>query len=877
MRVKNRAVIRRLSLKTLWASRKRNLIAVAAIALTALLFTSLFTIALSINESQQVYTFRQLGGFLHGTFKDVTAEQAAAIAAHPKVKETGLRTVIGFLSTGSFGKTPAEISCMDDNCAAWSYALPTTGRMPRDGKEIVMDLTALDLLGVEPELGAHIQLTWTVSDKNDSYFEKTDTFTLVGWWAYDNICPVHYINVSEAYAEELQTQVPEPLRADLNVMMVSSLDIRGQMEQVNTDLGFTWDQPGGENNVDIGVNWAYTSSRLSSGVDWQTVAAIAALIALVVFTGYLVIYNIFQISVSGDIRFYGLLKTIGVTPRQLKRIIRWQALTLCAAGIPLGLVLGYGTGALLAPLVMANLNVKDSVAISASPVIFLLAAVFALVTVLLSCARPGRLAAKVSPVEAVRYTENSTGKRKYKRTVGARVWQMALANLSRNRTKTFLVVLSLALSVVLLNVLIQFVGGFDMETYLGKQTCADFIVSSSDYFRFRKSGEYLSQAVLQEIQSSVTESLSGCGYTIGEPRPQVWMEEAAWRKQMERFVTGEEQDAYLSEQPRREGLVADRALIEGLDLPLLEKLRLVEGDLTPLSSPEGNAIALAVATDDYGNVEDLSAYPAIGESLTISYITEAYCIDIRTGEKCTASTPDEYLRYSIVESRDVTYTVCAYVVVPHSMSYRYGTTGYELVLWVEALARDSGQTPFPLFYLFDTPDAQSEAQAEAYLARRTEDDSQLMYESKATLRTEFARFQSMFLILGGLLCAIIGVVGVLNFFNAIMTGILSRQREFAVLQAVGMTARQLKAMLIWEGLFYAFASAALALAGSLILSPLAAGLLERMFWFIRADFTIWPVLTALPVFALLGWAIPSLLYGQAAGSSVVERLRKAET
>ena len=56
--------------------------------------------------------------------------------------------------------------------------------------------------------------------------------------------------------------------------------------------------------------------------------AIAAFLLLVIFTGYLIIYNIFQISVAGDIRFYGLLKTIGTTPRQLKRIIRQQALLL---------------------------------------------------------------------------------------------------------------------------------------------------------------------------------------------------------------------------------------------------------------------------------------------------------------------------------------------------------------------------------------------------------------------------------------------------------------------------------------------------------------------------------------------------------------------
>ena len=72
-----------------------------------------------------------------------------------------------------------------------------------------------------------------------------------------------------------------------------------------------------------------------------------------------------------------------------------------------------------------------------------------------------------------------------------------------------------------------------------------------------------------------------------------------------------------------------------------------------------------------------------------------------------------------------------------------------------------------------------------------------MYESKATARSEFAQFRQMFLLVGGILCAIIGLVGLLNFFNAMMTSILSRRREFAVLQAVGMTNRQLKIMLIY--------------------------------------------------------------------------------
>lgn len=62
MRVKNRKCIRRLSFKSLWASRKRNIIAIYAIALTTLMFTSLFTIMLSVNSSYETYNFRQAGG-----------------------------------------------------------------------------------------------------------------------------------------------------------------------------------------------------------------------------------------------------------------------------------------------------------------------------------------------------------------------------------------------------------------------------------------------------------------------------------------------------------------------------------------------------------------------------------------------------------------------------------------------------------------------------------------------------------------------------------------------------------------------------------------------------------------------------------------------
>ena len=134
MNVRNRKCIRKLSFRTLWASRKRNVIAVAAIVLTTLLFTSLFTIAMSINRSYEMYTFRQIGGYSHGSYKQVTDDEIAAISSHKNIKAAGKRTIIGFIWTDVFAKVPAEVSFMDKNCTQWSFALPSVGHLPQGGK-----------------------------------------------------------------------------------------------------------------------------------------------------------------------------------------------------------------------------------------------------------------------------------------------------------------------------------------------------------------------------------------------------------------------------------------------------------------------------------------------------------------------------------------------------------------------------------------------------------------------------------------------------------------------------------------------------------------------------------------------------------------------
>ena len=145
---------------------------------------------------------------------------------------------------------------------------------------------------------------------------------------------------------------------------------------------------------------ATPARRWPGSGDIQPVVILAAVLVLILITGYLIIYNVFQISVANDIRFYGLLKTIGTTARQLRRILLYQALWLSLAGIPLGLVLGYAAGNLLLPFCVGAVNPDLRVLVRFEPRAFAAAAAFSLFTVLLSCARPVRLAGRVSPVES---------------------------------------------------------------------------------------------------------------------------------------------------------------------------------------------------------------------------------------------------------------------------------------------------------------------------------------------------------------------------------------------------------------------------------------------------------------------------------------------
>ena len=895
IKVPNKSCVRRLGLRSMRAARTRNIVAVLAIALTTVLFTSLFTIVSSINYSFQQENFRQAGGDFHGTIKGLTWEQVEEMRTDPLIQGDFARLFVGMPVDPPFNKSHVEVSYLEPAAAPHYFCQPVEGTLPREGTdEAATDTRVLALLGVEPKVGAKFTISFYLDENTSSRKLVTRTFTLSGWWEYDSALVASNVLLPRSAAEEFCAQGsgdPYSMTGEWNLGMMfkSDLQIEENILQILENHGYQHDDPQGENYLKIGVNWGYSGAQLSNSFDISTLIAIVVLLLLIIFTGYLIIYNVFQISVTNDIRFYGLLKTIGTTGRQLRRILRQQAWLLSLIGIPLGLVLGFIVGNKLTPVIMAQLSYKNAF-VSFNPLIFIGAALFALLTVFLSCARPGRMAAKVSPVEAVRYTEGGgpkkAGKREKVRKAqsGASLPGMAWANLGRSRGKTVVTVISLTLAVVLATITYTFSTGFDMNKYLAHKAEVDFILGDAAYFQtsggFRTADQAVPESIISDVSARSGVEESGRVYG-GVSAIKQFVTEDWLRMSWGAYNSPEAVDQIIEFTNRLpSGLLEAGVQMYGMEDFPLSLLDVLEGDLAPLSDPSQKAIAAVYRSDDYNATQWGSNWAKLGDTVTVRYITEMEYFYRDTGEIV------EDLDAAIEGNRpwgerakvyeDIDYTVCALVQVPSSISYRYRVVGCDdFILGAERFKQDTG-TDSVMTYLFNTTD-EAEAGVESFLAEYTESVQPLYdYESRATYVAEFEGFRSMFMTMGGALSLIIGLVGVLNFINAVLTGILTRKRELAMLQSVGMTGKQLKTMLVFEGLYYTLLALAASLAMTVVLGPLMGSTLGEIFWFFTYRLTVTPILLVLPVFLALGIAVPLLVCRSVARHTIVERLREAD-
>ena len=829
----NRPVLKLLAKRSLKA--QKNTIAVLAIMLATLLFTSLFTIAISLQTAMQESNMRTTGTSAHAGIKRLSWEEYEKLSSDTGIKDIGYSIIIGNAVGDDFNKTPTELRYGDETYSELTFNTPDTGHLPEQKNEIATSRIVLDAMGLPDKVGTQMELTFTTD--TDTF---TDTFTLCGIWDGDAVAYRQTMLLSKKYTEQVAPVIhgetdgtTPPVGTgyiDAVMMMPTAWNIEKQALDVTSEYGL---------DERVSINDAYGMATVSL----SSMLPLVTGIAVIFIAGYLLIYNVFYISIAQDIRFYGMLKTLGTTARQIRKIVYKKAIKLSLMGIPIGLLLGWPIGRLLLPAIVNMLTDDIRIVTTVNPLIFLVAIVFSAITVFISCQKPAILAAKVSPMEALHYIEQAGGKKKQRRSKHISTMMMAKNNLTRNKKKVMIVTLSFALSIVLLNSVYTYVTSFDFDKFVADFSLTDFTVSDTTVIN--NYAPYNTANVSQDFISQA-ESLNGL-----EDIGNIYL--------------------WTSKQPLSEN-----------DLARLQELSASSSDIA-------NELENYRVRQEHGvNVYGLDDFPAEyvqvldGELNTEQWKagTGVYVTPLRMmgdGSLCLYK-PGDQISVTQLDGTNKVYDVLAVVSIPSALQTPLQVDmGLDYIFPTNELLENMVSADQPAMKTIFNVDEEHQLATENWLKNYTTNtDTALDYLSKVTLRQTFDGMINMYRLVGGALCAILALIGILNFINSMTTSILSRYREIAMLQSVGMTGRQVKQMLIYEGIGYSI----LGLFGSLILSVIASLTVVRMMGaeltYFTWHFTLLPVFLCIIPLILITAIVPLVCYNKMAQKTVVERLRIAE-
>lgn len=566
-------------------------------------------------------------------------------------------------------------------------------------------------------------------------------------------------------------------------------------------------------------------------------AMLVCAVAVVVFmlSGYLIIYNIFDLNIVSDMKEYGLLKTIGTSGKQIRSIVKNRTRRICLIAIPIGLVIGCGIGGWMLPMIGKFINTvgADKGHVHMNIWMILFTAAFAYLTVAISSRRPSRMASKISPVEAARFTGN-------------------LKKNGKPKKKTFVVVLSLTLSLVMLNSAATLMNSFSTDSYAEKYTACDFCVQDGlldNAGANDKNVNAVDGAFFEELGKQ--QGVEGVGnlYLNHESHafsPEVWSEIEKYffsdeivKMQIESFYAGEGYtvNSYLNELHNKRTMEGNTYGMGELAVEKLDDVQTMDGT-TSVDWTKFNSGKYVLAE-------------------RWQYSNDGFLNIVNPGD--------------VVEIGGNEYTVYALVDVPMIIEYPvYAPIECNFILPEDEYLSIYGEVN-PMRTLIDVKDSE-EAAFEEWIKGYTADSS-LSYTSKQSVIEDNKAFGELFAIAGIFVAVILGMIGVMNFSNTMIASIIARNRELAMLEAVGMTVKQQKRSLIREGMRYFIYTSLLTVIMSSILNVTAVKTFVNNLPMFSWRFSLTSLAICLPVIFIIVLIIPTSTYRRLGRRSVVERLR----
>ena len=874
----NKAVIKKLANRSFRSNKMRNVIAVIAIALTTFLFTAVLTIGMGAKGTLEYNMAKMIGTGADALVQGLSEEQFQQLKENSMFEKVGCWVPIEIMTNTN--RIFAEIDYADQPQLELRMQTPRTGSAPQKANEVLVSANILKDLNIEEKIGAEIPIELKARQSGQIYH-----FDMVVSGIYDTPNEKsESVIVSKAFLEENAEMMSDIAQGRVgcgiytaDVVMRDNYMVKDRISELVRNIGGNPDDANAANAIRVAPNPIVSNE---SGLMMWLVAGVFGV--LFMFCGYLLIYNVFEIAVTNDIRQYGLLRTVGTTSKQIKRLVNRQALYLFLIGTLLGLIFGTLLGCSILPAAFRIFAVDYSggnIEVGTLPYLGIIAGaiLFSGLTVYISTRKSVKKASRVSPIEAIRYVEKDTVSIKRKKIdAGAVIPRMAKANLQRNKRRTVFIVISLTLSIVLLNSVFIFSGSFDEDAYIEKHTRSDFMVYSpgiqAAFGNDFGHNSAVPEKAVEEIkaQPGVTNEAYlyrntfeddhvscdwGTPYVVDNTNKEQRM--VPEHLNLGVYQTGTERDSAV--------LTADNhplGNVYGFSENILNKMDIIEGetDLSVLKEKlwNGNNVILMAQYGDKGKLAggaDSSFYRGLSVGDTIQFYENG--------------TPTE--EFTIIAKVAATKGETTLTGGGSNISQIIDSP---LIYMSEKKFKEIYETPTLYGFLFDVEE-QYQQEMENHLAQ----DTDVSYTSILTMKATVSSVKDVVLLIGGVIGAIFALVGLINFINLVMTNIITRRHEFATMQSIGMTKKQLRKMMISESFSYVLLAgivgtlAAGALGMTLVKAFVQNGPTSLMMTF---QMTLLPALIMLALFLVLAFIVPVVALRLFNNRSVVERLRVNE-
>lgn len=832
-----------LALSKLRYNKSRTLLTGIAIMLTTMLLMAIGTVGVAtFDMNRQIYALSDY----HASFSGLTPEQVQILSSHIQVEALSTNETFADISNGKMNGVLYSEETLRDDRADTDNGIhaqePAEGHYPESEDEICSSPIFFRRVGAEPVVGGKVTLSFRVNGKGKIL---TKEFTISGLLPdveidedIDDSRLMWAAQVSKALLSEYEASglyKPEPT-ATLRVYGEDELTY-GEMEErilsVASDIGL--------DETDVNLNKEYLFTATDPGT--EVIAVVAGISLIVMLFSALVIYSIFYVGVITDVQEIGKLKALGASSRQIAKLFYWQGAIVSAFAVPVGLLIGFLLPYFLFPLALwiyqsgytissysrdAVWAVVGQLHMFSLPVL-LAAAAASLITVAVSLRKPIRMAKKVSPTEAIRYQENSSDHKSRKGHREIKVSTLTLANLTRNKRRTAVTILTMGLSCVLFICVSAMLNSISAEDLARRNIPRGDFRISLDYALHDK--EYPEN----NLNSLVQENYFN--------------------------------DAFL----------AQLLSIEGVESVEREHGRVLSSSNKEsiLYEDHENRLQLSYFTRD--EVADLNAYLDQGN---IDY-------DRMTANSEIVFTNEYYFsQYGL--SLGETYSLTLYDgsrEIPFTATLTALTTpdnGFPVDLPFLIMTEDTWDSlglsndPTTDIYLH-VDDTYYDSVKETLWKLVSENKHFTLYSMDVEMRIGRS---SVGLIRSPLylLLILIAVIGFINLINTMITSIVTRKKELGVLQALGLSDRQLVRMLSGEGLVFT--------AGTLFISLTLGNLFGWLFYqwakqehfmsISRYHYPLWETV-GLALVLLIGQTVITLLIKKKVSKeSLIDRIRNEE-